>query len=168
MAVNLGDLPTWFADIGTVGALGAALWQIRTERNLRHKRDQKEQASAPPRAGKAHFRCHRTRRPDGQAVGPTRAHCDLPDKRLPEPVYRLVIAIVAVQGLMPRTIDSWLGRDDRPQPITTASILPGGTYRAWVGGIGWAMGSGFNRPGIDCGLHRPERLSLDSPGHWRA
>ena len=83
MAVNLGDLPTWFADIGTVGALGAALWQIRTERNLRHKRDQKEQASAPPRAGKAHFRCHRTRRPDGQAVGPTRAHCDLPDKRLP-------------------------------------------------------------------------------------
>ena len=35
MAVRWGDVPTWLAAIGTVGALFAALWQIRTERKRR-------------------------------------------------------------------------------------------------------------------------------------
>lgn len=31
--IQLGDLPTWLAALGTVGALGAVLWQISTERS---------------------------------------------------------------------------------------------------------------------------------------
>jgi hypothetical protein len=32
MALELGDVPTWLAAVGTVGALAAAFWQIGTER----------------------------------------------------------------------------------------------------------------------------------------
>jgi hypothetical protein len=37
--IHLGDLPTWLAALGTVGALAAALWQIRTERKRRLERE---------------------------------------------------------------------------------------------------------------------------------
>ena len=39
MPVQLGDLPEWLAAVGTVGALGGALWQIRVERNRRLAQD---------------------------------------------------------------------------------------------------------------------------------
>lgn len=40
--INVGDLPTWLAAVGTVGALGAALWQIGAERRRRHEREEQE------------------------------------------------------------------------------------------------------------------------------
>ena len=40
--IHLGDLPTWLAALGTVGALGAALWQISTERKRRHEREEQQ------------------------------------------------------------------------------------------------------------------------------
>ena len=64
----------------------------------------------------------------------------------PEPVYNLVIAIVGIQGTLPRTIEGWLEMRDRyrseqgtpePIPVTTASILSSGTYRVWIRGTGW-------------------------------
>jgi len=35
MSIPLGNVPTWIAALGTVGALSAALWQINTERKRR-------------------------------------------------------------------------------------------------------------------------------------
>jgi hypothetical protein len=35
-----------------------------------------------------------------------------------------------------------------PRPVTTASILPPGRHRVWVGGIGWGRGMG-GRPGAE-------------------
>jgi len=37
--LNFGDVPTWIASIGTVGALGAALIQINTERTRRYQQE---------------------------------------------------------------------------------------------------------------------------------
>lgn len=42
--LSWGDVPTWLAAVGTVGALIAAFIQISTERRLRHDRELKEQA----------------------------------------------------------------------------------------------------------------------------
>jgi hypothetical protein len=40
--LNFGDIPTWVAAVGTVGALFAALLQIRTERERRHDSERRE------------------------------------------------------------------------------------------------------------------------------
>ncbi len=62
----------------------------------------------------------------------------------PEPVYRLVIGIVFIQGAGSRDIESLLEiyspSSDPPRtvPITTATILPSGTHRVWIRGIGWS------------------------------
>jgi hypothetical protein len=62
----------------------------------------------------------------------------------PEPVYRLVIGIVFIQGAGPRTIEEQLSlREDsedkyRAVPITTGSTLPPGTHRIWIQGTGWS------------------------------
>jgi hypothetical protein len=158
--INLGDLPTWLAGIGTVGALAAALWQIRTERKLRLQREAQERED------------HRREQarlvsavvgPEDPTPGPWdpdgRTAIELINGSL-EPVYRLVIAIVAVQGTMPRTIERTLEVKDRPRPITTASILPSGTHRVWISGRKWAMGSGFNRPGAEAAF------TDRSGSHW--
>lgn len=42
--VNFGDVPTWVAAIGTVGALIAAFIQISTERKYRHAQEDKDRA----------------------------------------------------------------------------------------------------------------------------
>jgi hypothetical protein len=76
----------------------------------------------------------------GWAV-PERTGIDLINSS-PEPVYRLVVAIVSVQGAGMPTIERRLEYQNRekdifkrPQaPITTASILPSGTYRVWIAG----------------------------------
>lgn len=62
----------------------------------------------------------------------------------PEPVYRLVIGIVFIQGAGPKTIEDRLDLRDKSDekyqavPITTASILPPGTHRIWIHGTGWS------------------------------
>lgn len=71
----------------------------------------------------------------------------------PEPVYRLVVAQVAIQGAAPRTIEEWLRlRDDQPDttarysfplPTTTANILASGRGRVWVNTSGGGMGVRF-------------------------
>lgn len=42
--MNFGDLPTWVAAIGTVGALVAALIQINVERSRRHAQEANDRA----------------------------------------------------------------------------------------------------------------------------
>jgi hypothetical protein len=81
-----------------------------------------------------------------------------------EPVYRLVIAIVNIQGTSPATIESWLEYRERDPmknvaPITTASILPSGVHRVWIQGIGWGQ--------VLSGRHAAEVAFTDRAGsHW--
>jgi hypothetical protein len=91
--IHLDDLPTWLAALGTVGALGAALWQIGAERRRRHEREAQEREER-----------HKARaRPIAAVIGPEeyagagagrdQTGIDLINGS-PEPVYRLVVAIV--------------------------------------------------------------------------
>jgi len=39
-------------------------------------------------------------------------------------------------------------RRGKPSPVTTVSILPGGTHRVWIRGTGWTAAMG-GRPGAE-------------------
>jgi hypothetical protein len=158
--IHLGDLPTWLAALGTVGALAAALWQISTERKRRHERE--EQAREERHLAQARL-IAAVMGPEEESGGlavPERTGIDLINGS-PEPVYRLVVAIVSIQGLGGTpTIEKWLEYRDRQHallknqrprvPITTASILPSGTYRIWIDGTGWDLAvSGMGRAGAE-------------------
>jgi hypothetical protein len=151
--VNLGDVPTWIASIGTVGALIAALIQINTERKRRHSdevKDRHERRISQARLIAAFLGSEETRgRPDdGTHISPrVRTLSEKEPDRTPiyllnsstEPVYQPVIALVCIQGTAPRTIESWLEtRKGKLYPVTTASILPPGKSRVWVPGSGWS------------------------------
>lgn len=160
--IHLGDLPTWLAAVGTVGALGAAFWQIGAERRRRHEREAQE-----------HEERHRAQARLIAAVLGPEEHGGIGSRASdrtgielingsPEPVYRLLVAIVRIQGAgYPSSIESWLEREEEERekrqhwtkedygkywplltvPITTASILPSGRYRVWLQGI-WGRGTG--------------------------
>jgi hypothetical protein len=60
-----------------------------------------------------------------------------------QPVYRLVVGIVFIQGAGPETIEAMIEYSEqnvrRAIPVTTASVLPPrGTFRVWVAGVGWS------------------------------
>jgi hypothetical protein len=147
----MGDLPTWLAAGGTVGALGAAFWQIRTERQARLTREQQDRDERHrEQARLVAAALGPIERPPSQESGKPsvlqgRTAVDLINGSA-EPVYRVVAAIVGIQGTLPRTLEDWLETRERmpsqsgipePIPATTASILPGGSYRVWIRGIGW-------------------------------
>ena len=145
MSIHLGDLPTWLAAIGTVGALAAALWQIRNERVLRLKRERQDEQDRHREQARLVAAVMGPEEPSADhdyALG--RTAVDLVNSS-PEPVYRLVVAIVAIQGTVPSTIEGWLEWNRGPDhlgrppglPLTTASILPSGTHRVWIRGTGW-------------------------------
>jgi hypothetical protein len=149
-AISLGDLPTWLAAIGTVGALIVAFIQIGTERRLRHERELKEQArliaaiTGPAvNEDEAKAEAERGRRGwiGAASAGTARTAIDLINGSL-EPVYRIVLGVVYVQGTSPRTMEEWLKRGLSQQPITTVSVLPSGTYRVWISGYWLDAGGG--------------------------
>jgi hypothetical protein len=168
--IQLGDLPTWLAGVGTVGALGAALWQIGAERNRRHEHEEQEREERHLAQARliAAVLGPEERPAEGQPdiLGLTGVNLI---NGSPEPVYRLVVAIVDIQGAgTARTIEGWLEYRDRereryrpglaPTPITTISILPSGRYRAWINGI-WGRGMGVR--------HGAEVAFTDRAGsHW--
>ena len=154
--VNFGDVPTWVAAIGTVGALVAALTQINTERKRRHAEETKDRAErrlAQARLVAAFLGSEETRgRPE---PGDSDRSMRRPGGRTPiylvngsaEPAYQPVIGLVAIQGAAPRTMEQWLDTRRnrlnaegayRPVPITTASILPPGKSVVWIQGTGWS------------------------------
>jgi hypothetical protein len=140
--VDLGDLPTWLASVGTVGALGAALWQISAERRRRHEREAQEREERHRAQARLIAAVMGPEERSDKAAILGRTGVDLINGSA-EPVYRIVIAIVTAQGLEPETIESWLeirNRDPLKRssvPITTASILPSGLHRVWIRGTGW-------------------------------
>jgi hypothetical protein len=145
--IHLGDLPTWLAGLGTVGTLGAALWQIGSERKRRIEREAQEREERHQAQARLIAVVIGPEEPSDKAAILGRTGVDLINGSA-EPVYRLVVAIVNIQGTSPATIESWLeileGRDREPDvtkwptaPITTASILPSGVHRVWIQGTGW-------------------------------
>ena len=150
MTIQYGDLATWVAAVGTVGALGTALWQIRTERNRRlaqevHDRQERREEQA------RRIACWPGPRADTEGEGPmdpwwgSSTPIDLVNGS-DEPVYNLVVAIVLVQGAgAARHAEDWKERalEQRDAPWSTAAILPPGRWRVWVPGTGWGGGMGL-------------------------
>jgi hypothetical protein len=161
--IHLGDLPTWLAGVGTVGTLGAALWQIGAERRRRLEREAQEREER--HQAQARLIAAVVRPYDSLDNPPVlrRTGIDLINGSA-EPVYRLVIAIVDAQGL-PFTIKQVLeyrphfGRYGLTVPITTASILPSGLHRVWIDGTSWGP--------IVAGAYGAEVAFTDRMGsHW--
>ena len=147
MAIQYGDLPTWLASIGTVGALGAALWQIRTERTRRLQQEAHDREDAR-RAQARRVACWPGEEGTPGPMDPWWG------KSTPievvngsnEPVYNLVFALVQLQGAGGvRRIEEWEGRIPQGQsaPWSTAAILPPGRWRVSVPGEGWSGGMGM-------------------------
>jgi hypothetical protein len=154
---NFGDVPTWVAAIGTVGALAAALTQIGTERKRRLAQEAADRADrrlAQARLVAAFLGPEETRgRPAPRDVERLGRRAGI-EGRTPiylvngseEPVYEPVVGLVAIQGAAPRTIEEWLEmrrrghaeQDCRPVPVTTVSILPPGKSVVWIQGTGWS------------------------------
>lgn len=137
------------AAIGTVGALFAALWQIREERD--------ERKAAAARQDEA------SRRAQAEKISAwvaSFAEGSTPVAMLNQsesPVYGVIISLVMVQGAGPRR-----GEDLHPVMDSTfracVSLLPPGKSYVRVGG-GWAGMS--RRPGIEVAF-------TDSRGqHWQ-
>jgi hypothetical protein len=134
-----------------VGALIAALIQINVERNHRRAdegKDRAERRVSQARLIAAFLGSEETRGRPGIKEG------GQPNALTPiyllnsstEPVYQLVIAIVAIQGVAPQSMEGWLdrrkmeiaaGRERQPVPITTASVLVPGKFRVLIPGSGW-------------------------------
>jgi hypothetical protein len=156
MQFDFGDVPTWVAAVGTAGALGAALAQIHSERNHRISQEAAD----------------RTERHESQArLIAAWAGKGIRPKKLPsdgytpiylinssqEPVYELVVCVVAIQGAAPRCVEDLLKyREERAGshgelsqiPLTTLSILPPGKWATTVSGSDWD-GHMSGRNGVD-------------------
>jgi hypothetical protein len=148
--LNFGDVPTWLAAIGTVGALLAALFQIRNERRHRHaveERERQDRHLAQARLVSA-------------LLGPQEVHPDRPSggrtaiqliNGSDEPVYGLVLCVVYIQGAAPQSLEDMLAMHERDEtwwpPITTVSILPSNVWRVWIDRANFGILSG--RLGID-------------------
>jgi hypothetical protein len=142
LTVGLGDVPTWVAAIGTVGALIAALVQIGAER--RHRHESEAAAAEERRLSQARLVSAILGPEEGE---PHSAYKGRTAVYLingsDEPVYKIVVGIVFIQGAGPRSIEEMLklryaSQPPQPAPVMTSGILPPGDSRVWIGGTGWS------------------------------
>ncbi len=162
----MAALAALLAAIGTVGFLfflGIQAWRLGQQTNeLRRQNDEEAKARRQDdERRRAEAENDRWERHLAQArlvaalVGPReRSSDDSPFGRSAidlvngsdEPVYRLVVGIVCLQGTCPHSLEAWLEYQQRTLPspgprlvpITTVSILPKGTWQIWVQGSGWS------------------------------
>lgn len=147
MSIQFGDIPTWLASLGTVGALVAALYQISNERQRRltqesHDRQERHQAQA---------------RLVSAWVGKSEERNNIHEIALElingssEPVYGLAVGIVFIQGAAPHSLEEWFDAKKKSEiqehrqlspPIAILSVLPPGRWRAWVQDTGDVLGGG--------------------------
>jgi hypothetical protein len=146
MSIHFGDLPTWLASIGTVGALAAALYQIGSERRRRiaqeaHDRLERHQAQArlvSAWIGKMADVSQEDIYGARTAIELINGSC--------EPIYGLVAGIVFIQGAAPLSLEAMFEVKKRAvqehqqfnPPIAVLSILPG-RWRIWVQSVSSVM-----------------------------
>lgn len=187
--VQWGDVATWVASVGTVSAVGVALWQVFRERSARRAQEDRDRdQAAQDRTDRhlAHARLISAWTGPAEAV-PEKQHVgygdaatnDRENYRTPiyvhnsssEPIYEVVVGIVFIQGSAPRNLEGVLdlrqqfrrelaelaekGEDVsssqrawQRDPVTTAGIVPPGTWRLWIRGRTWT-GITAGRGGVD-------------------
>ncbi len=170
------------AAIGTIGALfflGIQAWRLgqqtaelrrqndeeaeaRREDDKRRRaeaeRDRRERHFAQARLVAAYVGPEESKDRSTEGLKQGRTAIDLVNGS-DEPVYRLVVAIVLIQGAAPHTLERWLERQGEQIPVSPVSILPSGTSRVWIQGAGWS--------GLLSGRHGAEVAFTDRAGsHW--
>lgn len=161
--MQYGDLATWVASIGTVGALSTALYQIRIERDARHRADRES--------------IERVLRSQAQLVsGWYGGHVEGSDQdqsrwdwlvvlnSSPEPVYQAVATLVFIQGSGPQTGEGLpRARHDGRIPVHDGTHPSGTVAYDDQERLGTYAGSA-GRGGC---FYRPRWESLDPPGDRR-
>jgi hypothetical protein len=173
LAVHWGNIPTWVAAIGTVGALFTALFQINRERSHRQRVEQRsedERLDAQARLLAA-YPAEEVHSKDGSRTRTSIVLINGSD----EPVYGVVVGVVYIPGAAPHSLEEMMRchHEDLPRwidegpgapghlntpPYTTVSILPGGEWRVWLPRGNWGILSG--RMGADIAFS--DRLGQ----HW--
>jgi len=168
VGLRWGDLPTWIASVGTVGALGAALFQINTERQRRHaaeaaRKADEHQAQARLMSAVMGPQVEDPVNPDHPEYS-GRTGIDIINASS-EPVYNVVVGVTFVQGAAPHDLEgiikSHLGGETKfwPVPATTVAVIPPGRFRVWIPGRHWS--------GILSGRNGAEVAFTDRAGsHW--
>jgi hypothetical protein len=150
MSIQFGDIPTWVAAIGTVGALGAAMWQISNERRRRiaqETQDRTERHQSQARLVAAWIGEIESATEDSDYDN-GRTAVELLNGSA-EPIYSLVAGLVYIQGAAPKSIEAWFNLKKRSEPDTQVSppilllsILPPGRWRIWIPASGWGITGG--------------------------
>jgi hypothetical protein len=150
VSIHLGDLPTWLAAIGTIGALAAALYQISNERKRRltqemHDRTERHQAQARLIAAWIGEIEHHSG-DSGTDRGRTAIQLLNGSK---EPIYAVLASLIYIQGAAPKSTEAWFEmRKQAPPdqqvspPVAILSILPPGRWKIWIDGSSWGILSG--------------------------
>jgi hypothetical protein len=147
--VHWGDIPTWVAAIGTVAAIGVALFQIDRERRERQRLERRE----ADERHRSHARLI-SAVPGADAyvaVTPPHRANDSPIDLLntsQEPVYNIVVGLVYIQGAnAPQTTEAFIEAERRITggwpPTTTVPIVLPGHWRVWVREMNWAGAGGM-------------------------
>jgi hypothetical protein len=155
--VQLGDAAAWVAAIGTVGALAAAFWQIRTERRARKRREDEDRSLA--RRSQAVRVSAWSASPEDiyrmgweNSAGLQRYGAVLLNHS-EEPVYEAIASLVSIQGAGPSSAKG----DGKLQYRAYLSVIPPGRHIADLGLCdAWPSG----RAGVDLAF-------TDAAGvHW--
>jgi hypothetical protein len=135
--MKLGDLPTWIAAVGTVGALFAALRQIQVERQARQGAERALSESALRAQAETVSGWY-----GGQATPPDSDESSqgrdwlVVLNRSHEPVYQAVATLVFIQGTGPRTGEAWVEVEKRTGGTetyrSTMGVIPPGRWRTQV------------------------------------
>ena len=140
LALSFGDVPTWVAAVGTVGALAAALYQIGAEQKRRLETDEQLRAERHLEQARLVAAYMGEEKPAVTDSGNGQTSFYLANNSQ-EPVYSVVVGLVFVQGAGPHALEDMIDLNKkqygRAGPITTVNILPGGLYRVLVAGTGW-------------------------------
>jgi hypothetical protein len=139
--IQWGDVATWVASVGTVAAVGVALWQVFRERSARQAREAQDRVQAArDRTDRhlAHARLVSAWTAPAEVV-PGAQHVEYGDDvsadaafnyRTPvyihnssaEPVYEVVAGLVFIQGAAPRNLEGMLDlRQKRLQAMSEAA-----------------------------------------------
>jgi hypothetical protein len=143
VSIRLGDLPAWVAAVGTVGALIAALVQIKRERDRRIRQEEKDREERHQEQARLVSGWVGTYEPvpwdDPDNPAPIVRYPMYLQNSSNEPIYNVLTTVVTLQAAgTPRTGEEWsayvesMSEHEVMIPRTTAVILPPGRWRVWV------------------------------------